>query len=214
MHSKAVVARAAPSRPSRRGRPAHPEAAQERRRALVEAALAVIARDGLAATSTRAIAAEAQLNLAALHYYFPNKDAVLWAVLELILRQVDQVLAEATSGAASLRQGLRRAVEAYWKHVLQTPQLQRVQYELTINALTAPDGADYARRQYQGYIGTVEAALTRLKGSNRAPDLRHLAGVCVAAIDGLILQYLATRDRARCQAQLELIIRSLEALCT
>lgn len=49
----------------------------QRRAALIEAALRVIARDGLAAATTRAIAAEAGMSLASLHYAFTSRDELI-----------------------------------------------------------------------------------------------------------------------------------------
>lgn len=46
------------------------------------AAQAVIARDGWAAASSRAIAREADVNLASINYYFRSKAALLLAALE------------------------------------------------------------------------------------------------------------------------------------
>lgn len=52
-----------------------------RRRALLDAALEVIGRDGLAAVSQRAVAAEARLPPSALYYYFPTLDDLVTAAL-------------------------------------------------------------------------------------------------------------------------------------
>ena len=49
--------------------------AAERRVALIEAGLRVVAREGLAAASTRAIVAEAGMSLASFHYAFESRDA-------------------------------------------------------------------------------------------------------------------------------------------
>jgi DNA-binding transcriptional regulator YbjK len=52
-----------------------------RRRALLDATLEVIGRDGLAAVSQRAVAAEAGLPPSALYYYFPALDDLVAAAL-------------------------------------------------------------------------------------------------------------------------------------
>jgi DNA-binding transcriptional regulator YbjK len=52
-----------------------------RRRALLDAALQVIGRDGLAAVTQRAVAAEAGLPPSALYYYFPTLDDLVTAAL-------------------------------------------------------------------------------------------------------------------------------------
>jgi DNA-binding transcriptional regulator YbjK len=52
-----------------------------RRRALLDATLQVIGRDGLAAVTQRAVAAEAGLPPSALYYYFPTLDDLVTAAL-------------------------------------------------------------------------------------------------------------------------------------
>ena len=68
-------------------------AVDERRQLLVEAAIRVMARDGVAKATTRAIAAEAGMALAAFHYSFRSKQELLENVLEAITSHtVDQAL--------------------------------------------------------------------------------------------------------------------------
>ena len=51
--------------------------AAERRSALIEAALRVVARNGLAQATTRAIVAEAGMSLASFHYVFDSRDELI-----------------------------------------------------------------------------------------------------------------------------------------
>jgi len=59
--------------------PAPPDATAQR---LLAAAERLIGERGLAATSVRAVCAEARANVAAVHYHFGSKDALVDAVLE------------------------------------------------------------------------------------------------------------------------------------
>ncbi len=74
--------------------------AEVRRAALVEAALRVMARDGLAAGTTRAIVAEAGMSLASFHYAFASRDELL---RELVHRVVGHELAAASSRPTTRR---------------------------------------------------------------------------------------------------------------
>lgn len=197
---------------ARRGRPPQVLGGEDRRRRLIEATMAVIARDGLAAASTRAVAAEAGMNQAMLHYSFAGKDALLAAALDEIQAGVARVLADSLAGVADLPAAVDRIARAYWAHVAATPAFQRVQYELTLYALTTPGQEDLARRQYQGYAEALVAALAHLPTAPGTP-LPVLAGLSVAAMDGLILQYLATGDREAVEAQLEVLITALQSRC-
>src|SRR3954467_3655266 len=55
-----------------------------RRQQFVDAAIAVVARDGVDGATTRRIAEEAGAPLATLHYCFQTKENLLWAVFEQI----------------------------------------------------------------------------------------------------------------------------------
>ena len=56
--------------------------AAQRRRQIIAATMRLIARDGVAALSTRKIAREAAVNLGTLHHLFGGKDDLLLAVLD------------------------------------------------------------------------------------------------------------------------------------
>lgn len=71
---------AAPAKPRRAGRPAGDTA--DLRERLLEAAIACYVREGIAATSLRAIAGEAGVTPALLHYYFGDRTQLQQAVVE------------------------------------------------------------------------------------------------------------------------------------
>ena len=54
----------------------------DRRTALVQAALRVVARDGVAAASTRRIVGEAGMPLASFHYVFESRDELMAQLIE------------------------------------------------------------------------------------------------------------------------------------
>lgn len=68
-------------------------AADGRRAELVEAAGRVVARDGVAAATTRRIAEEAGLPHGLVHYWFASKDELLEEVIMTLLRQFEEVTA-------------------------------------------------------------------------------------------------------------------------
>lgn len=196
----------------RRGRPADPDGAAERRRRLCAAAVAVAAREGVAGLSLRSVAAEADLSPAMVGYEFENKDGLLLAMLQCMHAHVREALAASVSPRPGLAHALSHLAEAFWAHVQETPDLQRVQYELTLHALTLPGGQALARAQYQGYVQAVADALA-VAAAQPLPErwLRELAGTCVAIMDGVILQWLATGDAAAAHRQLQRAVRALQA---
>jgi AcrR family transcriptional regulator len=79
-------------RPRRPGRPTAQTTDAGQRDRLVDAAVTLFARHGVAATSTKAIAAEAGVTPALVHYYFRDRETLLDAVFdERLLPLIDHV---------------------------------------------------------------------------------------------------------------------------
>lgn len=200
-NSEEATAGAATRRP---GRPPGKRDAQARRERLVQAAIRLIGSQGLAAASTRAIAEEAGMTQAMLHYSFPGKQALLDAVLERVHAATRDALQAATHGAPTLDAALEALAETYWQHVREDRELQKVQYELTLAALRRNGDAALARRQYQGYVAMLAEVLAASAGEGSdAAQLQCMAGTAVALMDGLILQLLAGEDEAAVRARLD-----------
>ncbi|WP_108853476.1 CerR family C-terminal domain-containing protein [Albidovulum aquaemixtae] len=97
----------------------HPDTAPQGTRAeLIAAGLNLFGRKGFAATSTRALAAAANTNVASIAYHFGSKDGLRRACGEEVARRVGGVLAQAgtdmpatpASAAMRIEQMLRRMV--------------------------------------------------------------------------------------------------------
>lgn len=70
-----------------------------RRRELADAAIRVIARDGLAAITLGAVAEDAGWSIGSIRYYFPAKNDLLAAALERVGERVDERIRDRTGGA-------------------------------------------------------------------------------------------------------------------
>src|SRR3954469_19945780 len=68
-----------------------------RRQQLIDAAMAVISREGVDGATTRRIADEAGAPLATLHYCFQTKENLLWATFEHLAGLVRSALEEASA---------------------------------------------------------------------------------------------------------------------
>lgn len=179
----------------------------DRRAAVVEAALAVMCRDGVASCSTRAVAAEAGVALATVQYAFRSKDELLRAVCERVL--ADEMAAVArvpvTGDPAA---AVRGALAAYWALVEADPDQHQVLYELTQHALRTPGLVDVARAQYAAYraaaAAVVEAVGTRT-GTAWPGPVDDLARWVATALDGITLAWLVDRDGSAARRQLDLL---------
>ena len=80
--------------------------ASVRRERLTAAARIALAREGVANTSPRAVAAEAGVPLGTLQYVFPSKEKLLQAVIENVVEEISEVL----KSSAELDRGLAHAI--------------------------------------------------------------------------------------------------------
>lgn len=187
----------------------------ERRARILGAAIAVLARDGMAETTTRKIAAEAEVNQAMLRYYFGSKDELLFAVLQEMMRQTSKIVQQALPRGSSLCETLRDGLIGFWEQFEAHPELQVMQYELTLYALRNPASAWLAQQQYDGYCAVVEELLEagfREAGETSALPFVELARFIVAGLDGLILQFISKRDSVRARRDLENLVAAVLAL--
>ncbi len=181
----------------------------EQRAAIITATIRVLARDGLAETTTRKIAAEASVNLATLRYYFGSKDDLLFAVLQEMMRITQEIVQASRPAHGDLRSVVRESLEAFWMHVEEAPELQIIQYELTLYALRHPNSAWLAQQQYDGYSSVVESLFQQYfvaAGKTSNVPLAEIARFVIAGIDGLILQFVSDRDTLRARRDLNHLI--------
>ncbi len=160
---------------------------------IVAGALRALETHGLEATTTRRIAAEADVRLATLHYHFDGKEALLLAVLDVLVSELVATLAASAAGGATLDERIAAGLDAAWAYAGRTRAKQIVQYELTLYALRSRGSEWLAARQYQAY---VDAYAALLRGRDEMPgpsaaQAQELARLMLAGIDGLILQALA-----------------------
>lgn len=180
--------------------------ADVRRHELVEAAIRVMARDGVAKATTRAIVAEADMHLGFFHYCFRSKEELLLQVLDAINERNTRAAIEHVQGHRSLRDTLRASVRAYFEHLEKNPGEHQVTYELTQYALRQPALVDVARRQYDNYLAAATrfleavAEATRMEWTLPVPTLARFVH---NSIDGATLNWIVDRDTGQALAVLD-----------
>lgn len=179
---------------------------EERRAALVEAALRVMGRDGLAAGTTRAIVAEAGMSLASFHYAFATRDDLL---RELVRRVVGREFAAATEHldpAGGLAGCLRQAAAGYLAHLEREPGHEQLMLELTLHAVRDPELRPLAREQYRAYTEAASRLLehaAELTGRRWDRPVSELARLLITLVDGATTTWLVDRDTAATRAVLD-----------
>lgn len=188
--------------------------AEERRDQLVAAAIALMTREGVAAATTRAIAAEADMPLGVFHYAFRSKQELLSRVTEAIAQQSKADIDAAVLAAESrdVYQLLLAGLSAYFDHVKAHPLEHLVTYEVTTTALRDPELEEAARRQYEYYLEEnrlLLEAVAELLGIEYIADVSVVSRFAFSLMDGLALNYLAKGDEEEARAVIELAARTV-----
>lgn len=175
--------------------------ASVRRPQFIAAARAALAAHGVAKTSLRVVAAQADVPLATMQYVFPSKEKLLRAVIEDVVDEIAGVLQASAATDQGLENAIRRGLDTFWAKLVEGGrELQLLQYELTMYALRTPGHEELARLQYERYAGVVARwcrQAAEQAGETAAVSFAHLARMIVAGVDGLILQYVCDPDDAR-----------------
>ena len=192
--------------------------ASVRSKQLVSAAQAVLTRDGVGRLTMRAVAKEAGVLLGTVTYVFPSKEMLLRAVIEDVVAGIAEVLKSslATATGRGLEHAIREGVQRFWATLVEDQEgLQIIQYELVVYALRTPGLESMARWQYDRYARIVAAWCQEAAsnaGETCAVPFDTLARVLVAAVDGLILQYVCDPDVTRSREDLQAVIEMLVSL--
>src|SRR5690242_7081458 len=133
------------------GRVSRASTVTERRTQIIAAAIRVLSREGLAETTTRKIAAEANVNQATLRYYFGSKDDLLFAVLQETIHRTKEVVEASLTIDRGLHGAIAQSIKAFWANFEASPELEVMLYELTLYAIRHPESAWLAKQQYDGY---------------------------------------------------------------
>ncbi len=164
---------------------------QDRRSAIIDAALAVAIRKGLAAVTVRDVAAEMGSSSGLIHHYFGSMDDVLAAAFERVAGQelaaTEDVLAKAGDPVAVLTAFL----DSY------APVAEDWSFQLWLDAWAEaarrPALREASGRLNLAWAGLVEKAIRDgvATGVFRCDDPKGAAWRILSIIDGLALQVVA-----------------------
>jgi len=200
-------------------------AVEDRRRELVDAAIKVIARAGVAAATTRAIVAEADMSLASFHYAFASRDELIEAVIAEVTEQ-DRITAqdgflalapalEPTSRPPSMESVVLAGLEAYLELLIADPLREQALLELTLYGLRTSGFDEVVRTQYRAYLvaasAIVETAAVVTHCRWELP-VADVARILLTFTDGLTTTWLADRDTAAARATVRFAARSVARL--
>ena len=171
----------------------------ERRSKLIDAAIAVMCREGVANTTTRAITSEAGMPVGAFHYCFFSKEELVLEVIRAITERAVESVTAALSSTEDPEELIRGVVDAYWTQVRTAPLEHLLSFELTQYALRLPGQRQAAVDQYARYYGSMESILTsmaktaQIEWRTPTPELSRLV---LALVEGTTFQWVVDEDPA------------------
>ncbi|MET0864474.1 MAG: TetR/AcrR family transcriptional regulator [Nakamurella sp.] len=182
-----------------------------RRAQLIEAATRVVSREGVAAATTRRIAAEAGVPHGLVHYWFSGKDELLEEVVQGILRQLEAAAGEPTAPIAEpdpADEFVQRFRSAFELIEGDDRGRQIALFELTTWSLRSPEHRDIARAQYAAYRATAESVTgpwVATHGVDLPTSPEVFAQFVSALFDGINLAWLADPDGTKPQEIFEFV---------
>jgi AcrR family transcriptional regulator len=173
-----------------------------RQQDLVQAAFRRIAEQGFEGLRTRDVAAEAGVNIATLHYYFPTKEALIRAVIAHVMGRFRSTLAPHDSSDDQLVQHLR-AVRTLLRR---EPQLGVVMGELALRSARDPSLGRLLRETNDAWHRMLRGLLRRAVKSGRLPSARDsddAAALIMATLISMTLPSVSTTRTEQALKELE-----------
>jgi AcrR family transcriptional regulator len=163
--------------------------------ALLRAAVKVVAEKGLRGMTYRSVAEAAGVNNTLVAHHFGSRDALIAAALDWAADQ--SISASKLREAATVGHSF---TEALLELLLAEPELQVFQYEMILEARRRPELSEAVTALYENYVTALAAGL---RDSGVGENVEVVARTLFAALDGLVLQYLAGVDRSAIAASLD-----------
>ncbi len=173
--------------------------AEQRRAATVEAVVELAAERDPGDITTAAIAGRMGLTQGAIFRHFPNKGAILQAVMEWVAERLLARIEKAIQGETSPLVALERMFMAHVDFVCEHPGIPRMLFSELQNARETP-----AKRMVRTLIRRYGERVQQLieHGKNRDEvdqdvDVEAAATLFIGTVQGLVMQSLLAGDVAR-----------------
>lgn len=182
------------------GRTRRPQVPVTQRRAqLVEAAIAVMRREGAWALTTRAVAAEAGVPHGSVHYAFSSKEELLRAVLAADT-EAAAVLLTAVGVEGDPGEVLTRAFTAYADRLVADPDTELVLQELSLMGARDPALRPLVREENDAYRAMTARLLEDVAstaGTTWDAPVEIVAEQVLGILFGVAATWLVDRDDDR-----------------
>ncbi|MFE3105251.1 TetR/AcrR family transcriptional regulator [Nocardia tengchongensis] len=196
--------------------------ADQRREDLAAAAVRVMMKVGVPATTTRLISDEAGVPQSVFHYCFRSKEELFEQLTrDVVESMVGEALdavgnaLDAVGNAENFETSVQRSMQGLFTNAAEQPERQLVLYELTCLALRDPEKAGFAEWQYKQYFdhtGQLLVALADRAGVEWVAPINVLSRMVTTMIDGLILGWMADGNTEEATQAMDLFSAQLAGL--
>ena len=185
--------------------------ARETVEAILEAAVDLFSSRGYARTSTNHIARRAGVSVGSLYQYFPNKDAVLTALLSRHLAAVESAISACIpllrDPAVPLRGGIRRLLELLREVHEADPRLSRAIEQQAGQMPVVPDGLAGYKRDHVATLAEILSTRPDVRPGDHALMAVFLSAV-TETVSGVLVHGMPGRF-----GRDETLDEAVEALC-
>jgi AcrR family transcriptional regulator len=162
---------------------------------LLEGALACLQERGFARTTTRDIVAASGTNLGSIVYHYGTKERLLEeAMSEGFRRWTDAISAVADESTANPFEQMRAALGQASAAFDEQQGLYTAFLEAAAETRRSGELREHIAAGYEQTRGRVAQSMRRTMPDASEDDVRTLASLAVAIVDGLMLQWLFDRD--------------------
>jgi DNA-binding transcriptional regulator YbjK len=189
----------------------------DRRGEIVQAALRVIAEQGMQGATTRAIVAEAGMPLASFHYAFASRDEMMEELIAHVVENQSIAAFEAIRFSGDIRSTIRDGLQAFFDSIVAETADEQVLLELMLFAMRTPGLESLPQRQWAKYRDAAEQVLVAAAegaGIQWTVPVETVGRMLVTITDGLTLAWLADRDLSSAARVMDLATDFLYSLTT
>lgn len=163
----------------------------------------VMLRDGAWGLTTRAVAAQAEVSLGALHYAYDSKSDLIAAVFAADVDSAAAVVSEAIDAGGSPETMLRRALRSYAEALRDAPTAELVLQELTLMGVRDEALRVLASQAVENFRAEIARFLMHIGAADTQVPITVLAESFYAQLVGLAQNWLSTGDDALLDACLD-----------
>lgn len=172
------------------------EAKQRRREEILRAAINLFVRKGFFAGSMNELARELAMAKGTLYVYFPSKEALWLAIVELIAQEFDHFLRPVLGSPLRPLAKLERIARLTFEYYEQNADICSIMIKIwaSTDASLATDMRAWMRQMYRDYREMLASILREgiTTGEIRSgTDPQSAASFILALLDGLMVQWLA-----------------------